>query len=210
MKTTTQNTTAPALSLPPAAAIAAALPGRWVAKAISEESTWSNFYLTREDGLALFIAGSQGGWAAKGRFFLQHARPRQNGKYIYLWENHLQIFSPEITVADSKTAEKIAADIVARLLPEAERIDALARESIARDNRGEAARIDTARAIAGAIGEELNGHEGQVRSVFYHRGVSVTVNGGESVRVEFSATKAQTLAFIAFINSPAYQSGALV
>jgi hypothetical protein len=210
MKTTTQNTTAPALSLPLAAAIAAALPGRWVAKAISEESTWSNFYLTREDGLALFIAGSQGGWAAKGRFFLQHARPRQNGKYIYLWENHLQIFSPEITVADSKTAEKIAADIVARLLPEAERIDALARESIARDNRGEAARIDTARAIAGAIGEELNGHEGQVRSVFYHRGVSVTVNGGESVRVEFSATKAQTLAFIAFINSPAYQSGALV
>lgn len=206
MKTTTQNTTAPALSLPLVSAIAAALPGRWVAKAISEESTWSNFYLTREDGLALFIAGSQGGWAAKGRFFLQHARPRNSGKHVDLWENHSQIFSPEITVADTKTAEKITADIVARLLPEAERIDALARESIARDNAAQNAQNDTSRAIAAATGAEAErGHDGKSRASFYHRGVSLKVNTGESVRVELTATRAQALALLAFLDSPAYR-----
>ena len=193
-----------------APSIAAALPGRWVAKAISEGGSWSNYYLTRADGLALFLAGHTGGWAAKGRVLIQHSRPRNNGKHVDLWENGAQIDSPEITAAETKSAEKIAGDIAARLLPEAERINGLALASIARDNRGEAARIDTAKAVCAAIGEELNGHEGQARSSFYHRGVSLTVNGGESVRVELSATRAQALALLAFVNSPAYQSGALV
>ena len=203
--------TPPALSLSLAAAIAAALPGKWTAKPISEESTWSNFYLTRADGLQLFLAGSTGGWAAKGRVLIQHSRPRKNGQHVDLWENHAQIDSPEITAAETKSAEKIAADIVSRLLPEAERVNALALASIARDNAAENAQNDTARAIAAAIGAEIEkGHDGKPRASFYHRGVSLTVNGGESVRVEFSATKAQALAFVAFINSPAYQSGALV
>lgn len=203
MNTTTQNTS-PALSTL-APQIAAALPGKWTAKPISEGGTWSNYYLTRADGLQIFLAGSQGGWATKGRFFLQHSRPRNAGKWVDLWENHAQVDSPEITVADTKAPEKIAADIVTRLLPESERVNALALSHIARENRGEAARIDTAKAICAAIGEELNGHEGQARSSFYHRGTSVTVNGGESVRVELSATRAQALALLAFMESPAYR-----
>ena len=212
----TNDNTAPALSTL-APQIAAALSGylsasvgyaaRWTAKPISEESTWSNFYLTREDGLTLFLAGSQGGWAAKGRFLLQHSRPRNNGKYVELWENHAQMNSPEITVAETKSAEKIAADIIARLLPEAERIDALARESIARDNAAETAQNNTARAVAAAIGAEVEkGHDGKPRASFYHRGASVAVHGGDSVKIELhSVNKAQALALLAFMESPAYR-----
>ena len=161
--------------------------------------------MTRADGLQIFLAGSQGGWAAKGRFTLQHSRPRKDGKWVELWENQSTIKSPEITVADTKSPEKIAADIMARLLPEAERIEGLARESIARDNRAEAARVETARAICAVIGEQAERHEGQVRSSFYHRGTSLTVNTGESVRVELTATRAQALALLAFLDSPAYR-----
>lgn len=187
--------------------IAAALPGAWTARPIHPEGgSNENCYLIRADGLTLFFAGSRGGWAAKGRFLLQHSRPRKDGKWVELWENHNTVKAPEITVADTKTAEKIAADIVARLLPEAERVNALALASIARDNSAEAARIDTARAIAGAIGADVEcGRDGSPRSSFYHRGVSLTVNTGESVRVELTATRAQALALLAFLDSPAYR-----
>ncbi len=202
------NTTSPSLSSL-ALSIAAALPGAWTARPIHPDGASNeNCYLIRADGLTLFLAGSHGGWAKPGRLFLQHSRPRKDGKWVELWENHNTVKAPEMTVADTKTAEKIAADIVARLLPEAERIEGLARESIARDNSAEAARIDTARAIAGAIGEVECQRDGSPRSAFYHRGVSLTVNGGESVRVELSATRAQALALLAFMESDAYRAQA--
>jgi hypothetical protein len=137
---------------------------------------------------------------------IQHSRPRQNGRHVELWENHAQISSPEITVADSKSAEKIAADIVARLLPEAERIEKLARDQIARENSAENAQKDTARAVAAAIGAEIEtGHDGKPRASFYHRGASVAVHGGDSVKIELhSVNKAQALALLAFMNSPEY------
>jgi hypothetical protein len=207
MNNTNNTAPAPATIAPQ---IAAALPGKWSARPISEESTWSNCYLTRADGLTLFLAGHNGGWAAKGRLLIQHSRPRNAGKWVELYGKNGAIAAPEITVADSKAPEKIAADIVARLLTESEHVEGLARGRIAAENRGEAARVDTAKAICAAIGEDVNGHEGQARASFYHRGVSLTVNTGESVRVELTATRAQALALLAFVNSPAYQSGALV
>lgn len=209
--------TAPALSTL-APAIAAALSGyvslsvgyaaKWTAKPVSEDYRDANYYLTREDGLTLFFAGSRGRWAKPGRILLQHSRPRsKNGKWVELWENHSQIAAPEITVADSKSPEAIAADIVRRLLPEAERIDGLARAQIARENNAEAAQNDAARAVAAAIGAEIErGHDGKPRTSFYHRGASVKVNGGDSVTVEIhGATRAQALALLAFMESPAYR-----
>lgn len=190
----------------------------WTARPVSEDRSEPNFYLTRADGLTLFLADSRGGWAAKGRLFIQHSRPRSNGKWVDLWENTNtvngakwgSIAAPEITVADSKTPEQIAADIVRRLLPEAERVDGLARAQITRESNAEAARDETAQAIAAAIGAEAEtGHDGKPRASFHHRGASVRVNGGDSVRVELSSvTKAQALALIAFMDSDAYRAKA--
>lgn len=210
MKNTDTTSPAPVSLATLAPAIAAALPGSWTAKPIAEGSTWSNFHLTRSDGFALFLAGGAGGWAKPGRVLLQHSRPRtKDGRYVELWENHSTVKSPEITVAETKSAEKIAADIVARLLPESERIDGLARAQIARENRGEAARIDTARAVAAAISAEVEkGHDGKPRLSFYHRGTSLRVDSGESVRVELNATRAQALALLAFMESDAYRAQA--
>lgn len=201
--------TSPALSTL-APAIAAALPGKWSARPLSPESRVCNFYLTRADGLTLFLAGNDGGWAKPGRLFLQHSRPRNAGKWVELWENHNTVKAPEMTVADTKTAEKIAADIVARLLPESERIDGLALAQIARENSAETARIDTAQAVAAAIGkEDETDRDGKPRTSFYHRGVSLTVNGGESVRVEMhGVTRAQALALLSFMESDAYRAQA--
>lgn len=201
------TTTAPALSTI-APQIAAALPGKWVASPVSKDRTESNFFLTREDGLQLFLADYRGGWAARGRLFIQHSRPRQNGQWLHLYEKGVAgpIKSPEITVAETKSPEKIAADIVSRLLAESERVHGLALAEINRETIAKNEKNDMARDIALAIGAEMErGHDGEPRSRFYYRNVSMRVNTGESVTFEFSANRAQSLALIAFMDSPAYR-----
>jgi hypothetical protein len=210
------NTPAPVALSALAAEIAAALPGSWTARPVHPDATErnGNQYVTRADGLQLFLAGSSGGWAAKGRVRVLFSRPRNAGSYVRLYSaapNYGEVTDPEMTVAETKAPATIAADIARRLLPEAEKVFALAHAKIDAETNAANAHEKTAAEIAAACGREVekDHHRGGVRKSFYlasagHSVGSVDVRGGDSVRIEVDATKAQALTLVAFLRSPAY------
>jgi hypothetical protein len=217
------NTPAPVSLAALAAEIAAALPGTWNARPVHPDATErnGNQYLTRSDGLQLFLAGSSGGWAAKGRVRVQFNRPRNAGNYVRLYSespNYGGVKDPEITAAETKAPAIIAADIARRLLPEAETVFAMANAQIERDTNAANAHEKTAGEIAAACGREIekDHHRGGTRKSFCllnpkhgeeggrYALASLDVRGGDSVRIEVDATRAQALALIAFLKSPAY------
>lgn len=54
--------------------------------------------------------------------------------YVTVYENHNKLDYPSISVSASKPAEKIAKDIVRRLLPDAEKVHKLVLEKVAAEN----------------------------------------------------------------------------
>jgi hypothetical protein len=138
---------------PTALAIAQALPGEWTIKPVSTESKNSNFYLIRADGLTLWMADSNGGWAKKGRYAIHGSRPKKgNNQYVELYEGGSRIKEPEITVSDEKHSTQIAKDIVSRLLPEAERVHTLAMQQIKGEQDYAAKETATREAMQATVG----------------------------------------------------------
>lgn len=113
--------------------------------------------MKRADGLKLVcVAGSYGN---DNRIRVMHSRPRDDisngGGYVEIWEAAPlsgRIADPSITVADTKTAAQIAADITRRLLPEAERVFRLVSARIAKSNAHRAARASLSDRFAAALG----------------------------------------------------------
>lgn len=175
--------------------------------------------LTRADGLTLYLVA--GGYGKAGRISITHRRPRDaRGQWVELWADKGggKVGSPEITVADTKTAEAIAADIARRLLPEAERVEKLARERIDSSNAYHAGRVVLLRAVCEAAGVEtpnvgqddrdtsfaVDIYASDAERKAYSPSARAEVRGGY-VEIKVDAkSEGQARAVIAFLRSPAY------
>lgn len=207
-----------------AAAVAAALPGKWVSGSVYPDSVCAheNQKIVREsDGLELFLAGSFGGWAARGRIRVSFVRPRNKGSYVDLWNKvgSGKVADPEISVAETKTPEKIARDIESRLLPESEIVFILAKEKIAEQNAYQDAKSAAIEKVAKLTGNESKfGHTERTRETFYlhsacgpSRDAQIRVNSATSFDITVSTPSlAQATALIEFLKSPAYLRPAAV
>lgn len=133
----------------------AALPGQWAVSMREEDAHRAT--LTRADGFTLYVTA--GGYNNVNRLRFGYSRPRDdhasNGGYITLYEGHNRLSDPDITAADSKTPTQLAGDIARRLLPEAERIHALALAYLAQQTAARNARNATAERIAAALGQPM-------------------------------------------------------
>lgn len=193
-----------------APAIAAALPGQWVARPVSEDYHDSNFYLIRADGLTLFLAHSRGNWAPKGKLRVSHNRPRNGGQYVELYAgapHYGKIESPDMNVAETKSAAQIAADIVRRLLPEAETVERLTREKIAATNDYETRKRATLERVSYAAEEPIAMRHGTNEPRFEGRageGVRFEICGPDEANFTVRTNEAQALALLAFLKSPAF------
>lgn len=199
MSTTTA--TAPTVSIP-FAAIAAALPGEWAVKPYRYEhfTEETRGYIVREDGLTIYAVANE--YGNRGKVAFRHSRPTgKDGRFVELWEPGRigSIDSPSINCTLTKTGEQMAADIARRLLPEAERIEPLARAKVAEYENAENAQAETLRLLSEATGDK-NPH----RSSVYFKGPngngSAEIRGGDCVCVEMrSLTRAQALALVEWI-----------
>lgn len=130
----------------------AALTGTpWTIKPVNSDWLDTSFYLTRADGLKLFAGFGQ--YHKPGRATLAYSRPYDTQRSIpSLYENGNRVVDPSITVADTATPERVAAEVVRRLLPEAERVHALALVYLARERAAEDTRQASLTAVCGALG----------------------------------------------------------
>jgi hypothetical protein len=179
--------------------------------------------LTRADGLALYVVA--GGYGKAGRITITHSRPRGvKGEWVELWgEGAAKINSPEITVAATADAERIAKEIARRLLPDAECVQGLAMARIDADRAYRDSRLALLRAICEAAGEPVPGEHRHNREQVY----SVDIYASDAARKEYSpiaraevrggyaeikvdAKPGQAEALIAFLRSPAYLNAGTV
>jgi hypothetical protein len=136
-------------------------PGTW---AVQSE----NMIVRNTDQLALFLR--EGGYDNRGKIRISFSRPRDaKGQYVSLWEKspaNGAVSDPSINVSADKTSEQIARDIVRRLLPEAERVFALATETVNSHNKFETDKVEAIKLVAFHCGtrperhyqtDELNG-----------------------------------------------------
>ncbi len=176
--------------------------------------------LTRADGLALYVVA--GGYGNAGRITITHRRPRDaKGGYVVLYPKHGtgQISNPEIKVSGAKDGEQIAKDIVRRLLPDAESVQALAVASIAATNAYEDRRLAMLRAVCEAAsiptpGKSKHNSEQTFNVWIPHPTIKNFESGYDLARVEVRSDyaeikvdakgEAKARALIAFLRSPAY------
>ncbi len=206
-----------------AVSICAALPGVWTASKVSpEDGEDGAAQLVRADGLELWIPRMNGGWAPKGRIAVRYSRPRDAKKqYLHLYESapsHGKIADPEITVSPSKTGEQIASDIIRRMLPECERIQALALANNKAHNDYETNRRAALVRLASIAGTQIreNGNNGAIYYSLYITPqdrapddygnvlATVEVRSADSVKFDLSPDAGKAAALIAFLRSPAY------
>lgn len=219
------NTTAtrpPSLLLALAPAIAAALPGQWTARdahAGQDYNRGDHYALTRADGLTLSLSANV--YGHKGRIVVRHDAPsgkdrRTPDVYPATGSGRVNVW-PEITVADSKTPEQIAADIVRRLLTDAETARALVLAKIAANEACEDATAAAVRKVAKAAGQTADPYEGRAShdrdrippirlnpSDNWDRGYGdATVNnGGATVRIDLQSIPTdKALALVAWLRA---------
>lgn len=147
-----------------AAAICAALnkpPGpKWTPRPLSQEYPDCAFYLTRADGLALYMnPPSKYDRPGAVPFHFALSAPRRNGTHVDAYtgtgKDWKRATSPTIGSAATKTPEQMARDITRRLLPLAEIHHAATLARIASLDAADNAQHQTAAAIADACGIEL-------------------------------------------------------
>lgn len=212
-----------------AAGIAAALPGQWSASNVQTyPRSDGEFDLTRADGLTLSAVA--GGYRNAGRMTISHSRPRTaKGGYVDLWgdtskgEPSGQIATPSITVSLDKDAEAIARDIARRLLTDAERVEGLARASVARDNAYHDGKLALLRAVSEAAGMADVPRDHYSKEPTYHSLpiyldpqnrpnqsyssiASVTFPGSDECEFAIRANAAQARALIAFVRSAEFRA----
>lgn len=144
---------------PIVADIIAALPGDWDAEPVGDEYEDTGFTLIREDGLKLWFSGP--GWSHKGKFHVSFSAPRGiDGRSIGdIYEgtgSGWKQFRPEsMNVSETKTGQQIAKDIVRRVLPSAEKAQALCLEKIAKESEAADAREVSLARICQVTGKPL-------------------------------------------------------
>jgi hypothetical protein len=117
-----------------------------------DEMTWS-------DGFKLWFR--EGGYGNEGRIAISFSRPRDaKGQYLTLWAKvgSGTVHDPRITVANTKSPEKIANDIKRRILPEAEVVFKLAKERIAAEDNFHTGKDKTIHLMAALCGTEPERH----------------------------------------------------
>lgn len=187
--------------------IAIALSGQWTAEMDKVDgpeyhSASSSGELIRADGLTIRV--SSGGWAHKDKNHFAFSRPRNaKGEYPTLWEDRNQLPDPSINTSDSKSPDKIAKDIVSRLLPDAEKVFALANERIASDNAYASNKLNALRAVCATLGKEDIPTDHYSKEPRYEVTIGgfdesskgygkVRVNSAESIDIELSSVPPAT------------------
>lgn len=151
--------------------IAAHLFGEWEIAPAWPDDPKSPFYLTRDDGLQLFLRLSDT-YREKGKGSASYCRPKDSsGRYVTIYDNGKLVMEPVIGFAITKTPQEIAKDIIRRLIPDAERVHVLALRAVESAN---------AYAAQEAKAKELAQKH---YNALHEWGLYVRDNGG-SVRVE--------------------------
>lgn len=146
---------------PTAVALAELLPGQWEAIPQSDEYAACNWNLRRADGLTLFLAGPC--YDHKTAYKVGLSTPRHKGSYVEAYDGNQRVANPSIGIGAEKAIDKKAADIVRRLLAEAERVNALVVARIAEMEANEDAQQSSYKAICQAFGIKPNDPRGSDR-----------------------------------------------
>lgn len=151
------NTSAPFSPLAFATDVASSLGSSWSASPCFREEdqrVTDPAKIVRADGLALFVARE-----FRGRVEISLFRPRAaSGSYPSLWEGCYKVADPHVFVGVTRSADSVAKDLVRRLLPEAERVHALALAAVAQSNEYADA-VKRAEAARDAVNAILKGTE---------------------------------------------------
>lgn len=135
------------------------LPGQWN---VNTSKNHKN-KIVRNDGLTIYFCYGDVFplYGLTGRIVIGFSRPHDaKGQYLTLWADKGTgtIPDPRITVVDTKTDEQIAKEIVRRLLPDAEKVFALATTAINSHNKFETDKVWAANKIAFHCGTEPERH----------------------------------------------------
>lgn len=179
--------------------IASHLPGTWVVG--DNESDVERF-----DGLKLWFR--EGGYGNNGRISISFSRPCDaRGQYMTLWGMAGdKVSDPRITVSADKSPELIAKDIVRRLLPDAEKVFALALDRNRQEDNFHTGKIKTIFRIATACNTEPERHyqtkeltgeidpyKGAGCPAFKSHGYGkIKVSGEECVTIELTSVGVET------------------
>jgi len=151
--------------------IAAHLPKKWEIAPAWPDDPKSPFYLTRDDGLQLFLRLSDT-FRETNKGSASYCRPKDSrGRYVGIYDDGKTVLEPNIGFALTKTPQEIAKDITRRLISDAERVHVLALRAVESAN---------AYAIQEAKAKELAQKH---YNTLHEWGLYVRDNGG-SVRVE--------------------------
>ena len=126
------NTSAPFSPLAFATAVASSLGSNWTVSTPAHLIEWPGeerapTYITRADGLKLFVSN-----AYKNRVEISLSRPRDaSGSYPSLWADAGKVGDPVVSVNVTRSADAVAKDLARRLIPDAERVHALALAAVA-------------------------------------------------------------------------------
>ncbi len=158
------------------------LPGIWTIQDEKEEFGVLHAVFVRNDGFKIFVAANHYGFREKIQF--SFVRPRDDkGNYVELYTNPGKISDPSIACSLSKTEDKLAQDIIRRLLPDAERVFALAKEKINSFKEAENKRLALLRQMteaAGAPVPAMDRHQNQLFSFYLGQNNSCEVETGYS------------------------------
>lgn len=169
------NTSAPFSPLAFATSVASFLGSSWSAtmlhagdNAFEVQRNTQPANLCRADGLTLYVSRP-----IRGRVEIALLRPRDaSGSYPSLWNGTGKVGDPLVTVSVTRPADAVAKDLARRLIPDAERVRALALAANAASNeyaeackRAEAAR-DAVNAIlkGGGAYVSVSGREVEFRA----------------------------------------------
>lgn len=120
---------------------------------------FNNAYVTRpSDGLAFWFRA--GGYGNEGRISIHLNWPHDNkGDAASRWDSKGEkVQCPAITVANTKTPEQIAKDIVRRILPAAVAANAVARANIAATHKFYDGNVEAIYLMAKTLGGEPDRH----------------------------------------------------
>lgn len=188
---------------PIVADVIAHLPGSWDAEPVGHEWADTNFELIREDGLRLFFSGPNYSHKSKFRVSFSHPKHPVDGRIIRdiydRSEGGWKQFHPEsANVAETKTGEQIAKDIVRRVLPSAEIAQRLCLEQIAKDTEARSARDTSLASVCEVIGKPMPGEDRREYRYNLHLDLpgssygSIVVNEGGSVLLELRSLPLET------------------
>ena len=154
------------ISFPSLFRVIAGLPGAWTVPEVDEQFGIHTGALLRSDGLKIFSRANHYGFREKIQF--SFIRPRDDkGNYVELYDENGRISDPSIACSLSKTEDKLAQDIVRRLLPDAERIFALANEKINSFKEAQDKRLALLRQMTEAAQVELPEQDRYGNQSFY-------------------------------------------